>query len=79
MEEDTVKREGQVWCETDTDAGLCVGLVISSQHDDVLDSERHEVLILSSRNERAVGFTQVWHEDERTNSWDTYDGLVRVS
>ncbi len=74
-----MKREGQVWRETDADAAQCVGLVVNSRHDDFLDCEKHEMLILSSRFAPHVGRIQTWNEDERTNSWDTYDGLERVS
>jgi hypothetical protein len=83
VEEGVVKnREGQVWRELSAheDGGQrCIGVVVRSYHDDYLDAERHELMILYSMYELHEGQTQTWNEDELTGDWDAYDGLERVS
>lgn len=75
-------REGQVWRELaalDEDGQCCIGVVVRSYHDDFLDAERHELMILHSIHELHEGRTQTWNEDELTGDWDVYPGLERLS
>lgn len=77
-----MKREGQVWREllaADEGGQCCVGLVVRSTHDDFLDAERHELVILCSVHPLQEGRTQIWNENEITGDWDVYGGLERLS
>jgi hypothetical protein len=70
-------REGQVWCEMSVlDSPSLIGIIIRSRK--VQDWTCHDLVIIDSIHGRE-GDTITWNEDECTGTWDTYNGLRRVS
>lgn len=72
-------RVGQAWKETCETGTHDVGVVIESKFDEYLTGYRHTLMILGSDDPRRVGLPQTWNEDDRTELWDTYEGLERLT